>query len=62
MIGNFLAHKTGSVGPSERITRSSLNKKALFIMASTKVNQFVRLIDMMLKTSFYAYDIIHIDV
>ena len=62
MIGNFLAHKTGSVGPSERMIRSSLNKKVSFVVASNRVNVLLRLLDMISKATYYRYDIMHIDV
>lgn len=60
-IGNFLSKTRHTIGPIEGVMRF-LNDTYSIKSASTYQNRFARLFDMVFKTLFFNYDIIHIDV
>lgn len=60
-IGNFLSKHKGTIGPIEGVMKH-LDKMYNISAASYFSNKTIRLLDMMWKSSFLPYNIIHIDV
>lgn len=61
MIGSFLSEKTGTKGISENLMLLLKNSDLYFLRASDKKNQIIRLLEVICKSMFSKYDIIHID-
>ncbi len=61
-IGNYLSKQTGTMSISETISKNLDGKKFNSFLCSHIRNKFFRLLDFIIKTSFYNYDIIQIDV
>lgn len=61
-IGNFLSKVQGTIGPTEYMADRFREDGRNIIIASTYSNKFLRLADMVMKTMFYRYDSISIDV
>lgn len=59
-IGNFLSRQRGTIGPMEGVM-SRLSNKVVVKKASVFDNKFFKLLDMLMKSLFCNYDIIHID-
>lgn len=59
-IGNFLSRQRGTIGPMEGVM-IRLNKDVIVEKASVYDNKIIKLADMLLKSLFCNYDIIHID-
>ena len=61
-VGNFLSKKRGTLNPSELIA-ARLKKEGFAIqMASRCENLYFRAIDIVIRSAFFNYQIIHIDV
>lgn len=60
-IGNFLSKTRGTIGPVEGVM-NYLKDDYTIHKASSYNNQILRLLDMIFKSIFYKYDILHIDV
>lgn len=61
-IGNFLSKVQGTIGPTEYMADRFKEDGRNIIKASTYSNKILRLADMAIKTMFYRYDCISIDV
>ncbi len=61
MIGNFLSKTTGTKGTSEKILNFANFKNIKFIGASNKAFRIFRFVEIVLKSVFSRYDVIHSD-
>lgn len=61
-IGNFLSKSRGTLGPSEQIAKKLSSEGMPIITASSQENPLFRYLEMCLKSLFFDYRIIHIDV
>lgn len=61
MIGTFLSGSTGTNGASEKVMNFLGSESISIISASNKVNQILRMLEILYKCFFLNYDIIHID-
>lgn len=59
-IGNFLSEKRGTLGPTEGVI-VRLSNKFTVLQASVYTNKILKLADMLIKSAFLNYDVIHID-